>query len=144
MPAPTAYPEAIFADYLVSVLGNFASLLGWDAGSVQVIEAINDVELELGITNTTAMTTSWQLRGLRALGRRAIWRAVIQAVAADYTTTDSNQTLERELLQKQALKALELAEVECREFDPSYAVSIVNMNRPADPYIVLQDSQRLP
>jgi hypothetical protein len=144
MSAPTSYSEAIFADYLASVLGNFADLLGWDGGSWPVQEAVADALLEMGISNIASATTPFQIRGLRALGRRAIWRAVVQAVAADYTVTDNNQTLEREQLQKQALVALELAETESLEWSPSYGVTIISIKRPADPYVVLPDTERVP
>lgn len=144
MPVPTQYSESLFADYLVSVLGDFATVLGWDMGSQQVQEAVADALLELGAVSIASVTTTFQIRGLRALGRRAIWRAVVQATAGDYTVTDNNQTLEREQLQKQAKVALELAEYESLEWSPAYAVTIVSVKRPADPYIVIPDEQRVP
>lgn len=144
MPVPTSYSEAIFADYLVSVLGSFADLLAWDGGTVQVQEAVTDALLDLGTPSIASVTSPFQIRGLRALGRRAIWRAVVQAVAADYTVTDNNQTLEREQLQKQSMKALELAETECLTWAPEYAVGIIGVKRPADPYVVIPDTERVP
>lgn len=144
MPAPTAYSESVFADYLTTVLGNFADVLGWSPGSPQVQEALADTLLEYGETTIGNIVGIRHIRRVRALGRRAIWRAVVQATAADYTATDNNQTLEREQLQKQSLKALELAEYECREWDPQYAVTIVGVNRPHDPYAVRPDAERVP
>lgn len=144
MPAPTAYSESVFADYLTTVLGEFATLLGWSPGSPAVQEALSDALLELGVPSIAAVTTPFQIRGLRALGRRAIWRAVVQATAGDYTVTDNNQTLEREQLQKQSLKALDLAATECLPWDPNYAVGIVSVKRPADPYVVIPDTERVP
>jgi phage-related minor tail protein len=53
MPLPAFYTEVLFADFLVGVLGEVADAIGWDAGSVQVLEAVNDALLHYG---TTAIT----------------------------------------------------------------------------------------
>jgi hypothetical protein len=84
------------------------------------------------------------MRGLRALGRRSIWRAVVQATAGDYSMTDNGQKLERQQVNDQAHKFLESAEAECRALgaDSTYAVSVISINRPHDPYVVLEPSAR--
>lgn len=110
MPLPTAYTEIAFADYLASVLGEMASIIGWDAGSVQVIEAINDALLDMGESDITAVT---DFRGLRALGRRAIWRAVAQATASDYSFSSDGQRFDRQQINMQALALLKVAEDDC-------------------------------
>lgn len=145
MPVPTQYSESLFADYLVSVLGDFATVLAWDMGSQQVQEAVADALLELGAVSIASVTTTFQIRGLRALGRRAIWRAVVQATAGFYAFTDvAQQQFSRQQINDHALKALELAETECLEWSPSYAVTIVSVKRPSDPYVVIPDSERIP
>lgn len=144
MPLPTQYSEAVFADYLASVLDEVGSVLGWDAGSVQVIEAVNDALLDLGVTDIALATTARQIRGLRALGRRAIWRGVVQAVAAKYDFSDSDAKFTRSQIQAMALEALKQADNDCLEFSPSYAATIVRISRPQDPYVVLEDSSRVP
>jgi hypothetical protein len=144
MPVPTGYTETIFADYLASVLGPVAGLLGWDAGSVQVIEAVNDALLDLGLTGIAQANTPTKLRGLRALGRLAIWRAVVQATSGAYAISGGGQTFQRDQLQKQALEALKLAEYESMEWAPANSVSIVRVKRPSDPYIILPDTERTP
>lgn len=115
MPLPTQYSEATFANYLASVPGELAPILGWDAGSVQVLEAVNDALLEFPTTDITTVTASADLRGLRALGRRAIWRAVVQDVAAKYDFRDSDATFSRSQMQAMAKAALEVAEHDCAE-----------------------------
>lgn len=142
MPVPTVYTEAIFRDYMVSVLGQMADILGWDNNTSQVVEAGNDALLELGVSNIATVTN---IRGLRALGRRAIWRAVVQATTGYYAFTDvGQQQFSRQQINEQARKALELAETECLEWSPAYATSIVSVSRPHDPYAVLPDSARVP
>jgi hypothetical protein len=83
-------------------------------------------------------------RGLRALGRRAIWRAVVQHVASRYDFSDSDAKFTRSQVQAMALEAMRLAESDCLEFNPNYAATIVRISRPQDPYIVLEDSARIP
>lgn len=144
MPVPTQYSESLFADYLASVLGELAPIIGWDAGSVQVIEASNDALLELGLAAIGEVTTARQIRGLRALGRRAIWRAVVQAVAGKYDFRDSDATFSRSQIQEMAREALKVAENDCLEFSPNYAATIVRISRPQDPYVVLADEDRIP
>lgn len=144
MPPPTLYSEAIFADYLTSVLGEVASLLGWDAGSVQVQEALNDALLDLDVSNIATVTLAEDIRKLRAVGRRAIWRAVQGATAGFYSITDNGQRLERQQIHDQARKNVESAEADCRALgaDANYAVSVLSITRPHDPYVVLSDAER--
>jgi hypothetical protein len=150
MPVPTTYTEAGFANYLASVLGEVAGVLGWDAGSVQVIEALNDTLLEYGETTITnivganGLNGTKPLRHLRALGRRSIWRAVKQATASKYQVGSPEWTLQRQQIHDHAVEEFEMANTECLEFDPMYAVSIVGVKRSGDPYIVLPDAERIP
>jgi hypothetical protein len=144
MVAPAIYSEDLFADYLASQFEPVASVLGWDAGSTQVLEAVNDALLDLGASSIAVVS---DIRGLRAAGRRAIWRAVVQATAGDYSITDNGQKLERQQVNDQARKMLDLAESECRGLgiDPSFAAvaTMIRVKRPHDPYLVLEDAERV-
>lgn len=149
MPAPTLYSESTYADYLASVLGSLADVLGWDAGSVQVQEAVFDALLDLqaaipSIATIADVTTAFQIRGLRALGRRAIWRAVVQATAGKYDFSDSDANFKRSQMNSQAREFLKLAELDAMAWDPNYAVAIVSVKRTNDPYIVIPDTERVP
>lgn len=144
MPAPAAYTEGVFAAYLTSVLGEVAPLLGWDQGAPAVQEAVADALLELGVSTIADVTTTFQIRGIRALGRRAIWRAVVQATAAKYDFSDSDARFSRSQINSQALEMLKVAEADCLQWTPGYAVNVVSVHRPQDPYQVLLDSQRVP
>jgi hypothetical protein len=112
MPVPTQYTEVQLRNYLVAVLADVGTALGWDSGSVQVVEATNDALLEAGASDISIVT---DIRGLRALGRRAIWRAVVQATAGNYSFSTYEQRFDRQQVNEQAHKALELAEADCRE-----------------------------
>lgn len=142
MPVPTSYSEAIFADYLASQIDQVAGVLGWDAGSVQVAEAVNDALLDAGVSTIASVT---DIRALRALGRRAIWRAVVQATAGNYSFTDiAQQKFERQQVNAQAREMLKLAESDVRALgaDRDFAVSILTVARVKDPYLVLPDEER--
>jgi hypothetical protein len=115
MPLPAFYTEALFADFLVGVLGEVADAIGWDAGSVQVLEAVNDALLHYGTTAITSVTSSDGMYKLRALGKRAIWRAVAQNVASRYDFQDSDAKFTRSQVQAMALKAIDIADAECAE-----------------------------
>ena len=144
MPVPTVYSESGFAAYLTSVLDKLADALDWDAGDPRVIEAVNDTLLEYGASDITTVVDGTGIRRLRALGRRSIWRAVVQATANYYSLSDNGQKLERQQVNEQAREMLKIADAECLEFDPSYAVQVVSVNRPHDPYAVLPDAERVP
>ncbi len=150
MPVVTQYSESIFSDYMFSVLGEVGSMLNWTPGSPAVQEALNDALLDYGettITNivgTSGLKGTNALRRLRALGRRAIWRAVVQATAGKYAFSDESASFHREQINEMAREALKIAELDCLAWDPNYAVGVVSVTRPADPYIVIQDAQRLP
>jgi hypothetical protein len=116
MPLPTSYSEDAFAEYLERDLGEVATSIGWDAGSLQVLEAVNDALLQYGTTDITGVVGSSALRTLRALGSRAIWRAVVKHVATRYDFTDiGQQKFTRSQIQEMALAALKVAEAECAE-----------------------------
>jgi hypothetical protein len=95
-----------------SQIDQVAGALGWDAGSVPVLEAVNDALLDLAVSNIASVT---DIRGLRALGRRAIWRAVVQATAGNYAFTDvAQQTFNRQQVNAQAQAMLKIAEATVR------------------------------
>lgn len=142
MPVPTAYSEALFASYLHSVLDKLADALDWDASDPRVLEAVTDTLLEYGVSDIATITEGTDMRRLRALGRRAIWRAVVQATAGKYDFSDSDAKFSRSQVNEQAREMLKLAETDCLEFSPTYAVSIVSIRRPQDPYAVLPQEDR--
>jgi hypothetical protein len=147
VPVATQYTEGAFAEYLVSVLDGLASTLDWNSGDPRVQEALADALLEYGDTTIGNISGTDNLRKLRALGRRAIWRAVVQASVGHYSFTDvAQQKFSREQVNEQARKMLELAELDCRAAgaDAGYAVSLVSISRPHDPYAVIPDEERVP
>lgn len=146
MSLPAAYSEVTFADYLASQIEQVAGVLGWDAGSVQVIEAVNDALLDLSVSDIATVT---DLRGLRTLGRRAIWRAVVQATAGNYAFTDvAQQQFNRQQVNAQAREMLTIAESECVTLGVggtvTSTVNLVRVTRPHDPYVVMPDEMRVP
>lgn len=146
MPVPASYTETSFARYLMTVLDQVGVTLGWDVSDLVVQEAVTDALLDIDESTIANLTSSTELRRLRALGRRAIWRAVVQATADYYSITDNGQRLDRQQVNAQAREALALAEQACLLLgaDPGYAVTVHRVSRPQDPYVVLPDDERLP
>jgi hypothetical protein len=140
MAAPTVYSESLFADYLASVLGPVADMLGWDAGSVAVQEAVNDALLEYGASSIADATS---IRKLRAFGRRAIWLAVVQATAGAYTIIDNGQEFDRDQISTHAQSMLKVASAECMEFETAGVATMLRVKRTHDPYIILPDAERV-
>lgn len=143
MPVPIQYTEPQFRAYLVGVLDEVGSIIGWNAASTQVVEAATDALLEFGVTDITTVTKPRSLMALRALGRRAIWRGVVQAVSGKYDFRDSDATFTRSQVQEMALESLKLAERDCAGFDANYAVTVLKVSRPQDPYSVIPDAERV-
>lgn len=147
MAVPTSYTDLTFAAYLATQVEQVAGPLGWDVGSVQVLEAVNDALLDLGVSDIASVT---DIRGLRALGRRAIWRAVVQATSGNYAFTDvAQQTFNRQQVNAQAREMLKIAESDCEALGLSAAASVAavkiyRVSRPHDPYTVLPDEVRVP
>lgn len=144
MVAPAVYSESQFADYLWSQLGQVGDVLGWDAGSVPVIEAVNDAMLDAEVAT---IGNAADIRELRALGRRAIWRAVVQATTGNYAFSQGDQTFNRQQVNAQAREMLKLAEAECQLLGAGIVgdiVTISRVTRPYDPYSVLPDEERVP
>lgn len=143
MPVPVAYTETVLASTMLQWLDDLAGVLGWDIGAPQVQDAVAETLLDLGVSDISLVVTTQQIRGLRALGRRAIWRAVVEATSSKYDFADSDAKFTRSQMHTQALESYRLADTDCRAFDPNYAVSIVSLRRPQDPYIVLPDNERV-
>lgn len=145
MGVPAQYSEAMLAEYQVSALGELASVLGWDAGTAQVQEAVTDTLLDYGASDITSISGTDNIRKLRALSRLSIWRAVAGATAGFYSFTDvASQKFDRDKVHKQALAMLEVAQNEARALgaDPTYSVSVWSVQR-TDPYIVVPDEERV-
>jgi hypothetical protein len=114
MASPTAYTETSLALYMVNVAGEVVTILGWEAMSLPVTEAVNEAVLAYGVTDITTVTEPADIRSLRAVARREIWRAIVGALTSfhDYSAPDG-QSIRESQLQDQAEKALALAEADC-------------------------------
>lgn len=131
MAAPTLYSEALFAQYLLDVLKDTATALGWTTqGDVQA--AIDETLLALAVSTIADAT---EIRKLRAVGRREVWRLVASATAAHYAFSADGASYNRQQIHDHAVAALRLAETDCMAFGiDGYAVRLDKVIFAQDPY----------
>src|SRR4051812_48816170 len=94
MPLPTVYTASSLGDYMVATLSNTATALGWDSGSDEIIEAVNEVDglLASGLAGATG---SPAVLKVRALARWQAWKAARSAAANQYNLASSGDSLTR-------------------------------------------------
>jgi len=142
MTLPTTYDETTFAEYLNSVLGDAAGVLGWSVVSLSYDEVINDVMYSLGITD---LSDAVSLQVLRAVGRREVWKAAINGFITKYDFTLEFQSFKRSQMFKNAIAAYEMAiqdTVDLGISDTSSTATFIPVVDIHDPYITLNDSIR--
>lgn len=110
MTIPTSYDATTLADYLVLVLGEIATILGWDASTPQVAEAVTDTLLAYPVTDIADLTTPTQMQRVRALGAVMAWRAAVRSLSARYDVAEDTSRGDRSQAHKMALENLALAE----------------------------------
>jgi hypothetical protein len=148
MPIPTSYSETDIAAYMLTALSNVAGVLGWDASTAEVDEAIVGTLLAYhgtaGANSTIANATD--IMKLRVLARREIWRAAVAALSTKYTFSTDGQSFQRSDMMKFAASMLDKAETDAAAFDTSTALSVgvSTLRYPADPYVYLPDEMRIP
>jgi hypothetical protein len=127
------------------MLGNVATVLGWDEASGHYDEPIAEAVAAYGADAIGDISGRDNLRKLRALARREVWRAVMQAAAAHYDFTTDGQSFKRSQLYTQAEKAFQQAEADCLALgvaDSGYSVGRESIIYPMDPYSYYSDEER--
>ncbi|MCP5016125.1 MAG: hypothetical protein GY938_12770 [Ketobacter sp.] len=84
--AVSGYTDTTFQHYLHSVLGReeLGTVLGWTVDDNKYLNAVEETLLILDTTDITGLTSSADLRKLRAVGRVELWKSVMFATAGDY------------------------------------------------------------
>lgn len=142
MPAPVAYTEAELADYLITALGETATVLGWTSATDQVEEAVNDALLAyFGGAGDVADATD--IPKLRALVRVAAWQSVVRWTATRYHFAEGTAEFDRQQVHDQALKALAEAEREAGLVGAGPALVVTPVSYVHDPYACLPDESRV-
>lgn len=116
MPPPTSYTEDELASFMLAELGDVGADLGIKADETalgtfgDMTEPVNDVLLDYGTDDISTVTSSYAIRGLRALGSVHAWRLAQKRAAARYDMADGSQNLKRSQLFGQIAKQLQIAE----------------------------------
>lgn len=145
MPVVSSYTEATLREFLATELGDMATLLGWDAGHVQIDAALVDATRLLGVTDVAEAPDAAKVERLAAV---AVWRRAVKSLGARYTfATDNGLRYEREPLQKHAKDSLALVEslaaADLAAVDPAYRIRVDTLTYPsADSYAYYPDELR--
>lgn len=135
MPVPTSYTELALAQYMHDQLGGIADVLGYARpvsfpDSYQ--EVVNEVLLELGVADISAVT---DMRKLRVMARLYAWKKAAAALSSKYDFSTDGESYHRSQMHQQALKAVEDIMSECLALGLyGYSVEFQELDYRNDPY----------
>lgn len=143
MPVPNAYTEEDLAKYMLAVLADTATSLGWDAVSF-LDEAVISTLIRVGVTAIEDVAAD-KIGLLRSAARVEAWSAVASATAGDYDFDADATSIKRSQMHKQAL---EMMQKEKEAFDyliassteSDFVASIVTVTHSEDPYEVRDET----
>ena len=114
MPVPTGYTEDTLKTYMHTEADtgspSMATVLGWTVADLSYDEILNDVLLDLDVSNVTTITGASNIRKLRLLSKVHVWRAIVAGLATKHTFSADGASYKRSDLQSMALATLALAE----------------------------------
>lgn len=130
-PIPVSYSEETLAAYMLAVLADVGSVLGFDGDEFD--EAINDTLLAYGEDDIADAT---DIAKLRALARVEAWKLALIAAAARYDVSDGTQSLKRSQILSQIKSALAVAVDDASAYtgDDSNVVGRATVVYADDPY----------
>lgn len=132
MSLPSAYTRSTLAAYMVTgVLQGTASALEWSSTSGPILEAVNEVEFEVG-----PVVDATDLRALRALARREAWRAAVAGTADRFRVSSDGQTVDLQQVHEHAVAMLGRAEADYAAAlaGDGYTVGVTAVRASDDPY----------
>lgn len=135
MPVPTSLTETQLKTFLVTELGDVGTALGWTTTTPQLVQAVSDAEVLLGVSDVATETNiprAW------AAGRVAIWRAAIRSLGAQFQYSADGQSYSRQQLQAMAKDSLAMAEADLAEQGGGASIKVDRVTY-ADPYAALPD-----
>ena len=144
MPPPTSYTEPELVEFMVTDLGDVATVLDWTGTALPLTEAAYDVAHWLGVSDVAAYTASAQT--VRKLARYAAWSQALKSLGARYDVSEDGQSYKRSDLYKHAAAVLAQARDEAIETGllPGYSIGRDTLLYPsADPYTYYPDEYRV-
>lgn len=143
MPAPTTYSEDELAEYMIEVLSDIATVLGWDSDSSPVIRAVYAVQRAYPADEAlTNISEADNMSLLEALAQREALRAAATALAARVDIASPAGDAKMAQQHAQCLKMLSLAtyEAEILLGDDSAAAIIARPVRHVEEPFYISDS----
>lgn len=109
--AVTTYTEATFRAYLYSQLSEtLRSTIGWSSANDPAFTLmVDETLLVLERADIATLSTSGELRQIRAVGRYMLWRAALQWLVTQYDVTVDGSTFKRSQLVQNIEKLLRFA-----------------------------------
>lgn len=131
MAAPLTYTEASLATFMLSQLGEVATVLGWTGlGNVQ--EGVNETLLAYGVAG---IADASDITKLRALARREAWRLAVASLLTFYDFSNPEGQYKRSQMLAAAGHRLSDAESAALPYDPNAGTAIINaIANTTDPY----------
>lgn len=137
MAVPSSYDEHDLADYMHSVLGKTATILGWTTDSYA--EAVNDAALLYGVSDVADAT---DIAKLRACARLAAWQAVEADTVGYHDFSEDQQSFRMHQVHVQAVAKVKEARREAARHGVNTVAMTTTTIRRISPYDVVEDSER--
>lgn len=147
MALPASYTEITIGQYMHTLLGGVATVLGWtepNSGSLeQYSEPINDTLIMVGVDDIADAT---DIEKLRAAARLAVWDKVVDETATYYPFATDQQRFDRDVIHQQALGRLKEARIQAFKHGINYEVGVTPITYRHDPYnaAIPDDERTLP
>ena len=136
MAAPTSYTEAQLAEYMVSSLGETATILGLTSASDAIIDAVYDVASVFGVADVVSIT---DMKALRPTARYYALNTALAFATSVYDFAVDGRQFNRGDILDNINKALKVAASNPNikignENDANYYITTVKINAVDDPY----------
>lgn len=138
MAVPTAYSEAQLADFMHSVLGKTASIIGWSSPD-SYTEAVYDAAIMAGVDDVADTT---DVAKLRACARLAVWQAVEADTVGYHDFSEDQQSFRMHQVHIQAVAKVKEARREASRHGINAVAMTSTTIRRISPYDMVEDSER--
>lgn len=144
MPAPTEYSENDLAEYMIEILADIATVLGWDGDTPQITRAVYAVQRAYPDDDLEDVSGATDMPLLEALARREALKAAATALAArvDIGSPAGDAKLAQQ--HAQCMRMLSLATFEAEQLlgdVASQAIVVRPVRHTEDPYRVQGDAE---
>ena len=130
MTVKTSYSDATLLTYMISVLGSAGDVLGLTTASTIIVEAMDDILFDYGVTATANAT---DIKKLRTLARFHSWKSAKAEASLDYDFSDAGASYKRSQMFDHVVKQYLQARRDAMLYLPDYQVESDELNWTGDP-----------